>query len=184
MRRFSLRPKAPALSCRRQALRVQWRANLCLFQGADFLYARRTLGLVTALCAASLLAFAPYLVETSHDLLTDMPAVELMLAAMWLFDKSGAACALLTGVAYALAIETRFTSLFLMLYFLLEVVVSPLVDRSVWPEVQIAQYLRNRSTPADTVYAAHNFPVLAFYSEHRTVSPYPFRAISSTSGPS
>ncbi len=40
-------------------------------------------------------------------------------------------------------------------------------------EVQIAQYLREHSTPADTVYAAHNFPVLAFYSERRTVSLLP-----------
>jgi 4-amino-4-deoxy-L-arabinose transferase-like glycosyltransferase len=321
-----------------------------------FLYVRRTFGQPAALCAAFLMAFAPYLVETSHELLTDMPAVALMLAAMWLFDLSGKGSALLAGVTYALAIETRFTSLFLMLYFLLELAASPrrlarlvllgvgaaatlapyllwlksrygsffypfvlarrivqewtapvpasfyfdgvrgifplsmwaavllavvsllahaeermrdgaaaepaereaarsrvtrqltllvwggaffaymlsiphkeiryllplaipavvlaavgiawvwqwvalrrrplrvaviflgslialadygrplraltgpLVDRSVWPEVQVAQYLRTHSTRSDTVYAAHNFPVLAFYSERRTVS--------------
>src|SRR5712664_2740761 len=65
---------------------------------------------------AVLFAFGSYFVETSHELLTDMPAVALMLAAMWLFDKSGAPFALLAGVAYALSIETRFTALFLMLY--------------------------------------------------------------------
>jgi hypothetical protein len=31
------------------------------------------------------------------------------------------------------------------------------------------------STPADTIYAAHNFPVLAFYSERRTVSLLPIQ---------
>jgi len=41
--------------------------------------------------------------------------------------------------------------------------------------VQIARYLREHSTPADTIYAAHNFPVLAFYSERRTVSLLPIQ---------
>jgi 4-amino-4-deoxy-L-arabinose transferase-like glycosyltransferase len=326
-----------------------------------FLYVRRTFGWVAGLCAAFLFAFTPYLVETSHELLTDMPAAALMLAAMWLFDGSRASSALLAGVAYALAIETRFTSLFLIVYFLLELAVrpkrlarlvllgagatvtlapylvwlkwqygsffypfvlarrivqewtapvpasfyfegvrgilpislwasvavtvlllgrlaaargpgarelpaaashdahgqvsrqitllvwgsaffaymlsiphketryllplaipavvlaavgiarlwqwfgrqatplrvagvllgsvvavadygspllrlaGPLADRSVWPEVQIAQYLREHSTSADTVYAAHNFPVLAFYSGRRTVSLLPIQ---------
>jgi len=31
------------------------------------------------------------------------------------------------------------------------------------------------STPNDTIYAAHNFPVLAFYSERRTVSLLPIQ---------
>jgi hypothetical protein len=52
---------------------------------------------------------------------------------------------------------------------------SPWFDRSVSTEVQIAQYLRTHSTPSDTVYAAHNFPVLAFYSERRTVSLLPIQ---------
>ena len=85
---------------------------------------RTAFGLLSGLCAAFLLAFGPYFVETSHELLTDMPAVALMLAAMWLFEKRGAPFALLAGVAYALSIETRFTSLFLMLYFFLEVALS------------------------------------------------------------
>jgi 4-amino-4-deoxy-L-arabinose transferase-like glycosyltransferase len=90
-----------------------------------FAYVRATFGVLAGVCAAFLLAFAPYFVETSHELLTDMPAVTLMLAAMWLFDKSAARYALLAGVGYALAVETRFTSLFLLLYFLLEVAWAP-----------------------------------------------------------
>jgi 4-amino-4-deoxy-L-arabinose transferase-like glycosyltransferase len=99
-----------------------WATSAVLFA---FLYVRKAFGLLSGLCAAFLLAFGPYFVETSHELLTDMPALALMLAAMWLFDKSGAPFALLAGVAYALSIETRFTSLFLVLYFLLEVALSP-----------------------------------------------------------
>jgi len=90
-----------------------------------FAYARRAFDATTALCAAFLLAFTPYFVETSHELLTDMPAVASMLAAMWLFDKPGARFALLAGVAYALAVQTRFTSLFLIVYFVLDARVSP-----------------------------------------------------------
>jgi len=43
-------------------------------------------------------------------------------------------------------------------------------------EVQIAEYLRDQSTASDTVYAAHNFPVYAFYSERKTVSLLPIQA--------
>jgi hypothetical protein len=49
------------------------------------------------------------------------------------------------------------------------------VDRGAWETVQIALYLRRVSTPADTIYAAHNFPVLAFYSERRTISLLPIQ---------
>jgi hypothetical protein len=41
--------------------------------------------------------------------------------------------------------------------------------------VQIAHYLRSQSSPGDTIYAAHNFPVFAFYSERRTVSLLPIQ---------
>jgi hypothetical protein len=57
----------------------------------------------------------------------------------------------------------------------LRTLTDPWLDRSVSPEVQIAQYLRTHSTPSDTVYAAHNFPVLAFYSQRRTVSLLPIQ---------
>jgi len=46
---------------------------------------------------------------------------------------------------------------------------------SEWAEVQIARYLREHSTPADTIYAAHNFPVQAFNSERHTVSLLPIQ---------
>ena len=53
---------------------------------------------------------------------------------------------------------------------------GPLIDRSKSNEVQIAEYLRDQSTAAETIYAAHNFPVYAFYSERKTVSLLPIQA--------
>lgn len=82
-----------------------------------FLYARRAFGELTALVAAALFAFTPYFVEQSHLLLTDVPAVALMLAAMWLFDRPRLASALGAGVTSSLAVQTRFTSLFVLTYF-------------------------------------------------------------------
>jgi 4-amino-4-deoxy-L-arabinose transferase-like glycosyltransferase len=72
-----------------------------------FLYARSVFGTATALFAAAMLAFMPYVVEASHNLLTDGPALTLMLAAMWLFQKQDMRFSLLSGVAYSLAIQTR-----------------------------------------------------------------------------
>jgi len=89
-----------------------------------FLYVRGAFGVASGIAAAFLFAFTPYLVETSHELLTDMPAVALMLAAMWLFDKPGPRFAILAGAAYALAVQTRFTSLFLIVYFALDASLS------------------------------------------------------------
>jgi 4-amino-4-deoxy-L-arabinose transferase-like glycosyltransferase len=89
-----------------------------------FLYVRGAFGAVSGIAAAFLFAFTPYLVETSHELLTDMPAVAFMLAAMWLFDKPGPRFAILAGAAYALAVQTRFTSLFLIVYFALDASLS------------------------------------------------------------
>lgn len=90
-----------------------------------FLYVRAAFGPVAAFFGAFLLGFTPYLVDASHELLTDMPALALMFAAIWLFDKSGPRFALLSGLGYALAIQTRFTSLFLFVYFALAATLSP-----------------------------------------------------------
>ena len=90
-----------------------------------FLYVRGVFGVAAALFGAFLFSFTPYFVEASHQLLTDMPALGLMLAAMWLFDKPGPRFALLAGVVFALAVQTRFTSLFLVVYFALETILSP-----------------------------------------------------------
>ena len=90
-----------------------------------FLYLRGVFGVAAALFGAFLFAFTPYFVEASHELLTDMPALGLMLAAMWLFDKPGPRFAPLAGAVYALAIQTRFTSLFLIFYFGLDAILSP-----------------------------------------------------------
>lgn len=90
-----------------------------------FLYARQAFGLAAALFSGFLFAFSPYFVEASHELLTDMPALALMLAAMWLFDKPGPRFAFAAGAVYALAIQTRYTSLFLIVYFALDAALSP-----------------------------------------------------------
>jgi 4-amino-4-deoxy-L-arabinose transferase-like glycosyltransferase len=89
-----------------------------------FLYVRRIFGPVVGIAAAALFAFTPYVVARSHDLLTDAPAVSLMLAAMWLFDRPGPRSALLAGVVFALAIQMRYTSLFLASYLVLDAVVT------------------------------------------------------------
>ena len=44
------------------------------------------------------------------------------------------------------------------------------IDASETRTVQVARYIREISTPADTLYAAHEFPVLAFYSERKMSS--------------
>lgn len=90
-----------------------------------FLLVRPLFGVAAAVFSALLFAFTPYYVGASHQLLTDAPAVTLLLAAMWLFDKHGARYACCAGVIFALAIQTRFTALFLLLYFMLEAVFSP-----------------------------------------------------------
>lgn len=90
-----------------------------------FLYARRAFGPGPAFACALLLGFTPYLVFASHQLLTDMPALTLILAAMWLYDRPGARWAFAAGVAAGLAILTRYTSGFVMLYFLLLALALP-----------------------------------------------------------
>ena len=62
-----------------------------------FLYVRGAFGRSAAFFSAFLFAFTPYFVDASHELLTDMPALALMLAAIWLFDKPGPRLALLAG---------------------------------------------------------------------------------------
>ena len=90
-----------------------------------FLFVRPVFGFAAAVFSGLLIAFTPYFAEASHQLLTDAPAVALMLAAMWLFDRPGARNACLAGIVYALAIQTRFTSLFLIVYFVLDTAFFP-----------------------------------------------------------
>ena len=90
-----------------------------------YLYARRVWDGGSALIAASLFAFTPYFVELSHQLMTGMPAVALMLASMYLFSKPGRGFAFLSGVALGLAVQMRFTALFLGGYFLLLLALEP-----------------------------------------------------------
>ncbi len=82
-----------------------------------FLYVRRIFGRTPALIAAALFAFTPYLVQNSHELMADMPAVALMLGAMWLFDRPTTRSAFVAGVSCALAALMHFTSLFVFGYF-------------------------------------------------------------------
>ena len=89
-----------------------------------FLYVRPVFGTIAGIAAAALFAFTPYVVARSHDLLTDGPAVTLMLAAMWLFDRPGTRSALLAGVVFSLAVQMRYTSLFLAVYLVLDAIVT------------------------------------------------------------
>src|SRR5215467_212566 len=63
-----------------------------------FLFIRPAFGLATAVFGALLLAFTPYFVIASHDLLTEMPAVALMISAMRLFDKTGSRYAIMSAM--------------------------------------------------------------------------------------
>ena len=95
-----------------------------------FLYVKPLFGTASAMFAAFLFSFTPYFVCTSHDLLTDVPALAFMLAAMWLFDLPDARYAVLSGVVAALSVQTRFTSLFVFVYFALDAILSPRKVRS------------------------------------------------------
>jgi 4-amino-4-deoxy-L-arabinose transferase-like glycosyltransferase len=87
-----------------------------------FLFTRQSFGTAPAFFATLLFALSPYMVEASHNLLTGVPAITFMLAAMWLYGRQGILPALFTGVLFAIAVQTRFTSLFLGFYFALTVV--------------------------------------------------------------
>ena len=90
-----------------------------------FLYAQRAFGRHAAMAAAIVMAFTPYFVAASHPLLTDMPAVTVILAAMWLFERQRGRDDFLSGLVFALAILTRYTSTFFGLYFLLTALATP-----------------------------------------------------------
>lgn len=98
-----------------------------------FLYAQRAFGRPAALAAAVAMAFSPYFVAASHNLLTDMPAVTVILAAMWLFERRRGRDDFLSGLLFALAILTRYTSTFFGLYFLLTALSTPRRWRSLLP---------------------------------------------------
>jgi 4-amino-4-deoxy-L-arabinose transferase-like glycosyltransferase len=98
-----------------------------------FLYVRRAFGGVPALIAAALFAFAPYFVERSHELMSDMPAIALMVGAMWLFDRRSTRSAFMAGVSSSLAALMHFTSLFVFVYFAADAFFSGLrVRRLLW----------------------------------------------------
>ncbi len=90
-----------------------------------FLATRTLFGDKCALIAAFLFAFSPYFVNLSHQLLTGMPALAFMLCAIYLFWQKNKMPVFLSGVFYALAIETRFTCLFLVVYFFLSILAFP-----------------------------------------------------------
>lgn len=87
-----------------------------------YLFVRRGFGRLEALFAAGMLAFAPYFVFASHDLLTDMPAVTWLFAALWLFERGTARSALLSGLAASIAAQTRFTALFILPFYFIDAV--------------------------------------------------------------
>lgn len=94
----------------------------CLF---GFLFAQRLLGRPAGLAAAVALAFTPYLVQVSSDLLTDVPVLTAILAAMWLFERGRPRDDVLAGVLFGVAILTRYTATFFGFYFLLAALAAP-----------------------------------------------------------
>jgi hypothetical protein len=52
---------------------------------------------------------------------------------------------------------------------------GPLVDSRTTRTVELAQYLRSVSSPEDVLYAATDFPVLAYYTGRKTVSLLPIQ---------
>ena len=69
--------------------------------------------------------WAPSVPPRMALLMTGMPAVALMLASLYLCSKPGRGFAFLSGVALALAVQMRFTALFLGGYFLLLLALEP-----------------------------------------------------------
>lgn len=88
-----------------------------------FLFSRAVFGPWVAFVTASLFAFMPYLVSLSHELMADCPAIMLMMGAIFLFTKSSRQALLFSGVLFSLAVLTRWTSMFLVLYFFLYILV-------------------------------------------------------------
>ena len=89
----------------------------------SYLLVRSIWGEVTAIVVAVLFAFSPYIVEQSHQLMSDFPAVSLMTASLLLFTRGRKSSFFFSGVLYSLSVLTRFTSIFLLVYFALFVIV-------------------------------------------------------------
>jgi 4-amino-4-deoxy-L-arabinose transferase-like glycosyltransferase len=85
---------------------------VCLYLGG-----RRAVGKMAAVIAAMLLAFSPFLVggDTGNSLLTDSPALTLIVAAFWLLwiagENDSAVWPALAGLVSAAAVLMRFASL-------------------------------------------------------------------------
>jgi Dolichyl-phosphate-mannose-protein mannosyltransferase len=77
------------------------------------------------LFAAGLFAFCPYLAGISHELMSDAPAVSLMIASLYFFSRSSPLSFFVSGLLFAGASLTRFSSVFLAVYFALWVASSP-----------------------------------------------------------
>jgi len=84
-----------------------------------FLFSRTVFGTSVAVVTALFFAFMPYLVSLSHELMADCPAIMLMMGAIFLFTRRNPHSLLFSGVFFSLAVLTRWSSMFLILYFFL-----------------------------------------------------------------
>ncbi len=89
----------------------------------SYLFVRSIWRESSAIIAAVFFAFSPYIVDQSHQLMSDFPSVSLMMASLFLFTKWNKTSLFFSGVLYVMAILTRFTSLFLLVYFILLLIV-------------------------------------------------------------
>jgi 4-amino-4-deoxy-L-arabinose transferase-like glycosyltransferase len=90
-----------------------------------FLFAAAYFSERAALLAAGLFAFCPYFASISHELMSDAPAVSLMIASLYFFSRSSPLSFFVSGLLFAGASLTRFSSVFLAVYFALWLASSP-----------------------------------------------------------
>jgi 4-amino-4-deoxy-L-arabinose transferase-like glycosyltransferase len=144
-----------------------------------YLFTRSVAGARAGMIAAFLFAFTPSLVEFSHQLLTDMPGVGLMLLSLWLFQGRRRTALVLSGTVYALAVLMRFNSVFLGVYFVLLVAFYPgrirdLLLFSVAAALTIAPYLIwTQARFGNFLYPfRHAHDIVTRWTAHNPVSMY------------
>ena len=90
----------------------------------SYLFMRENFTQRSAVLTALLFAFSPYLVDFSHNLLTNSPAVTLMMASVYLYSRSDGKSHLGSGIMFGISVLTRFTSLFLVVFFALQLLLT------------------------------------------------------------
>jgi hypothetical protein len=88
-----------------------------------YLFVRSVWNEASAIAVAVLFALSPYIVDRSHELMTDAPAISLMMGSLFFFSKRNKTSLFFSGALFAMSILTRFTSMFLAVYFALFILV-------------------------------------------------------------